>query len=232
MTTGTDVTDATDARGPIRAVFFDIGGVLTSGPWESFSRYERESDLPDGLIRKINSTNPDANAWTRFERGEVDTDGFAELFRAEALTMGFEVDPHAILASLRGETCVEMIEAVRFCRGRYKTAALTNNFVRSAATEREGISTMFDGLFDAMIESSKVGARKPDPRFYEMACQAVSVEPTEAVFLDDLGINLKPARAMGMHTIKVVDPAVAVAELYGVLGEAPEGWTAPVPEPA
>lgn len=222
-------SDAEDARGPIRAVFFDIGGVLTSGPWESFARYERESDLPDGLIRRINATNPDANAWARFERGEVDVDGFAELFRSEARSLGYDLDPHAILASLRGETCVEMVEAVRFCRGRYKTAALTNNFVPAGASEREGISSIFDGLFDAIIESSKTGVRKPDPRFYELACEAVSVEPAEAVFLDDLGVNLKPARAMGMVTIKVVDPVAAVAELYAVLGEAPPGWTPPDP---
>ena len=228
------MTERTDAepRGPIRAVFFDIGGVLTSGPWESFARYERESDLPDGLIRRINSTNPDANAWARFEKGEVDVAGFAEAFRAEALAMGFDLDPHAILASLRGETCVEMVEAARFCRSRYKTAALTNNFVPTGASERQGISGLFDGLFDAVIESSKVGLRKPDRRFYEMACATVAVEPTEAVFLDDLGINLKPARAMGMYTIKVVDPRDAVAELYSVLGVSPDGWTPPVTEPA
>lgn len=229
MTNGT----GSDRRAPIRAVFFDIGGVLTSGPWESFARYERQSDLPEGLIRRINSTNPDANAWARFEKGEVDVAGFAELFRAEARAMGYDVDPHAILASLGGETCVEMIEAVRFCASRYKTAALTNNFVPTgASSERPGISSLFDGLFDVILESSKVGVRKPDPRFYEMACAALSVAPSEAVFLDDLGINLKPARAMGMYTIKVADPRAAVAELYAVLGAAPEGWTPPVTEPA
>jgi len=222
----------TDGLRSIRAVLFDIGGVLTAGPWESFARYERERDLPDGLIRKINSTNPDTNAWARFEKGEVDVDTFAELFGAEAHAMGYEVDAHAILASLRGETSVEMVEAVRFCRGRYKTAALTNNFVPTGAAPRPGISSIFDGLFDVIIESSKVGVRKPDPRFYELACATLSVEPTEAVFLDDLGINLKPARAMGMVTIKVVDPRRAVAELYEVLGSAPAGWTPPVTEPA
>src|SRR5579862_9070 len=176
----------------IRAVLFDIGGVLTTGPWEGFARYERESDLPEGLIRRINSTNPDANAWARFERGEVDVEGFAELFRAEADALGFTVDAHAILASLGGETRPEMIEAARFCKERYKTAALTNNFVATEHTAREGVWGLFSELFDVIIESSKVGIRKPDPRFYELACSALEVAPDEAVFLDDLGVNLKP----------------------------------------
>ena len=73
-------------------------------------------------------------------------------------------------------------------------------------------------MFDVVIESSKVGVRKPDPRFYEIALDAVDVAPDDAVFLDDLGVNLKPARALGMTTIKVDDPAVALAELEAVVG--------------
>ncbi len=209
----------------IRAVLFDLGGVLTTGPFEGFARYEREAGLPAGLIRQINSTNPDTNAWARFERGEVDLAGFCELFAAEGRALGHEVDPMRVLAAIRGEVRPEMVEAVRFCRTRYKTAALTNNFAPSAqGPPREGTS-QFTELFDVVIESSRVGVRKPDPRFYRIACDAVGVEPHEAVFLDDLGINLKPARAMGMHTIKVVNGHQAVAELYGILGVAPEGWS-------
>jgi putative hydrolase of the HAD superfamily len=116
------------------------------------------------------------------------------------------------------------VEAVRFCRGRYKTAALTNNFVSNEAERRGDTLGLFGELFDVVIESSRVGVRKPDPRFYELACEALGVEPSESVFLDDLGINLKPARAMGMRTIKVRDGHQAVAELYEVLGVAPQGW--------
>jgi len=207
----------------IKAVLFDIGGVLTTGPFEGFARYEQDNGLPEGLIRKINSTDPDANAWAQFERGHVDVAGFAELFRAEARELGYDVDPHVILSMLRGETRPEVIDAVRFCKARFKTAALTNNFVAEEA-RRDGVWSLFDALFDVVIESSKVGVRKPDPRFYEMACEALEVRPADGVFLDDLGINLKPARAMGMHTIKVVTGHQAVADLYGVLGVAPEEW--------
>ena len=210
----------------IKAVLFDIGGVLTTGPFEGFAHYERERALPEGLIRRINSTDPDTNAWARFERGEVDFARFRELFEAEALALGHVVDARDVMAAMRGLPRPEMVEAVRFCKGRFKTAALTNNFV---ATDRErpaDTPAPFDGLFDVVIESSKVGVRKPDPRFYEMACRALDVEPAEAVFLDDLGINLKPARAMGMQTIKVASADQALRELYAVLGVAPAGWSA------
>lgn len=203
---------------------FDIGGVLTTGPFEGFAQYERERGLPDGLIRRINSTNPDTNAWAKFERGEVDFAGFCDLFHSEAKALGHAVDAQAVMASMRGLPRPEMVDAVRFCQGRYKTAALTNNFVATGRERQEDPPTFY-GLFDVVIESSKVGVRKPDPRFYEMACRALEVEAAEAVFLDDLGVNLKPARHLGMHTIKVVSGDQALRELYSVLGVAPEGWS-------
>jgi putative hydrolase of the HAD superfamily len=94
---------------------------------------------------------------------------------------------------------------------------LTNNFVRAEEEAEPRLHTLFD-LFDVVIESSRAGVRKPDPRFYEMACNELGIEPSEAVFLDDLGVNLKPARAMGMTTIKVEDPDRALAELEAVVG--------------
>jgi putative hydrolase of the HAD superfamily len=211
----------------IRAVFFDLGGVLTTGPFEGFARYERDHGLPEGLIRKMNATNSDDNAWARFERGQVDLAGFCELFEEEGRALGHEVDAMKVMASIRGEPRPEMLDAVRFCKTRFKIAALTNNFGSSDRDRREEANGggAFGDLFDVVIESSKVGVRKPDPRFYELACGVLEVEPSEAVFLDDLGVNLKPARAMGMHTIKVVDGRQAVAELYGVLGVSPEGWS-------
>ena len=208
---------------------FDLGGVLTTGPFEGFARYERERGLPQGLIRRINSTNPDANAWARFERGQVDLAGFCEIFEAEARDLGYEVDGQAVVSALASEIRPEMVEAVRFCKERFKTAALTNNFVGPDRQRSEELMSILEGLFDVVIESTKVGVRKPDPRFYEMACEALEVDPSEAVFLDDLGINLKPARQMGMHTIKFVSSPQALGELYSVLGVAPAGWE---PEPA
>jgi len=216
---------AVQVRPVIKAVLFDIGGVLTTGPFEGFAQYELERGLPDGLVRRINSTNPDSNAWAKFERGEVDFAGFCDLFQSEASALGHVVDAQEVMAAMRGLPRPDMVEAVRFCKGRFKTAALTNNFVATGRERRADTPALY-GLFDVVIESSKVGVRKPDPRFYEMACKALDVEPAEAVFLDDLGINLKPARHMGMHTIKVVSAEQALRELYSVLGVAPEGWSA------
>ena len=91
--------------------------------------------------------------------------------------------------------------------------------VAEPAVDGEGASLVeIHELFDEIIESSVVGVRKPEPRFYEIACERLGVDPSECVFLDDLGINLKPARAMGMQTIKVVDPDVALAELETIVG--------------
>jgi putative hydrolase of the HAD superfamily len=207
----------------IRAAFFDFGGVILSSPFEAFAAYEREAGLPADLIRSINATDPDTNAWARMERNEVSIDEFCELFEAEARAAGHEVDAREILGRLRGEVRPEMVEALRRCKERLKTACLTNNFVAPDVAHPDGRMDpeSFEGimdLFDVVVESSKAGCRKPDPRFYEIACELLEIEPAEAVFLDDLGINLKPAKAMGMTTIKVVDPADAIAELEGVVG--------------
>lgn len=202
---------------------FDFGGVISSGPFGAFADYERQRGLPEGLIRQLNSTNSDTNAWARFERGQVDFAQFCQLFESEARQLGHEIDAQAIMSSLGGELRPEMVDAIRFCHGRFKTACLTNNFVLAERAPSAEMAVIFD-LFDVVIESSKVGVRKPDPQFYEIACQALAVEPGESVFLDDLGINLKPARAMGMHTIKVISGSQALGELYSLLGVAPEGW--------
>lgn len=202
----------------VEAVLFDFGGVITSSPFEAFATYEVEAGLPVGTIRLLNATNPDENAWARLERNEVDRRGFAELFTSEAAALGFEVDAAQVLAVLHGQLRPEMVEAVRRCSARLTTALLTNNI------EPIGEGTHFleydevVGLFDVIVQSSMVGCRKPEPRFYEIACQQLGVEPSSCVFLDDLGINLKPARAMGMATIKVLDPAGALAELAALVG--------------
>jgi putative hydrolase of the HAD superfamily len=223
--------------GVIRAALFDFGGVIADGPFEAFAAYERQHALPDGLIRRINATNPDDNAWARLERNQVDVDGFAERFEAEARHLGFTVDGHQVLGLLTGSVTGEgapagrlrpaMVEAVRRCSERLVTGLLTNNFVPvdrigsgglgGPRLEADPVAEVL-ALFDGIVESSRVGVRKPDPRFYEIACALLEIEPSEAVFLDDLGINLKPARAMGMLTIKVGDPDEARAELEQVVG--------------
>ena len=202
----------------IGAVLFDFGGVLTSSPFEAFAAYEAEAGLPPDTIRRLNSTNPDDNAWARMERREVDEAGFCELFEAEAAALGLVVDARRVLAGLRGELRPAMVEALRRCSERLRTALLTNNLAPMAESAEAGAASGVVDLFDVVVESSVVGCRKPELRFYEIACEGLGVEPAACVFLADLGINLKPARAMGMTTVKVVDPDAAIAELEAVVG--------------
>jgi putative hydrolase of the HAD superfamily len=203
----------------IRAALFDFGGVILSSPFDAFASYEAANGLPPGFLRQVNATDPDTNAWAQLERGAVTLDQFGVLFAAEAAALGHEVDPSAVLRLLAGEVRPAMVEAVRRCADRMITGLLTNNFVAADGRgNRDDELGEVLGLFDAIIESSRVGVRKPDPLFYEIACTTLDIAPTEAVFLDDLGVNLKPARAMGMLTIKVTDPDVAIVELEEVLG--------------
>ncbi len=209
------------------AVFFDFGGVVLASPFEAFTSYECRVGLPPDAIRTINATNPDDNAWAHFERSAIGLDEFTRRFEAEALALGFRVDATEVLACLDGEVREPMVDLVRRCRDRATTALLTNNVVSMAASDLDGgagASRFAEALahFDVIVESSKVGVRKPDPRFYELACELAGVDPARVVFLDDLGINLKPARAMRMTTIKVgADYTVAIREVEQLLGLAP-----------
>jgi putative hydrolase of the HAD superfamily len=205
---------------PIRAVIFDIGGVIITSPFDSFARYEVDNGLPAGLLRRLNATDPDGNAWARLERGEVDLAGFAELYEAEARAAGHTIDGRAVLLLLSGEVRPAMVEAVRRCGERLRTALLTNNFPvpgDNGADPAAAMAALVD-LVDVVVESSRVGLRKPDPAIYHLVCDELGVTPDQTVFLDDLGVNLKPARALGMTTIKVVDPDEAIAELEAVVG--------------
>ena len=205
----------------ITAVLFDFGGVILSSPFDAFNVYEAEVGLAPDTIRRINATNPDVNAWARFERGELDPSGFVAVFEEEAAALGHTIDARRVLDALRGEVRPAMVEALRRIGERFATAMLTNNFRNpdGGSTHDPGgeLAAIYE-MFDEVIESSVVGVRKPERRFYEIACERLGVEPETCVFLDDLGVNLKPARAMGMTTIKVVDPDEALAELAAVLG--------------
>jgi putative hydrolase of the HAD superfamily len=205
----------------ISAVLFDFGGVILSSPFEAFNAYEAEVGLELDTIRTINATNPDVNAWARFERGELDPFGFIDVFEQEASVLGHRVDARRVLDALKGHVRPEMVEALRRCGEQLKTAMLTNNFRDpgggSSHDPASELGAIFE-MFDEVIESSVVGVRKPEPSFYTIACERLGVTPEECVFLDDLGINLKPAKAMGMTTIKVIDPAVALSELEAVVG--------------
>jgi putative hydrolase of the HAD superfamily len=205
----------------IRAALFDFGGVILTSPFDEFARYEREQGLPEDFLRWLNATNHHDNAWAKFERNEVSVDEFCDLYEAEARAAGHVIDARAVLQLLAGQIRPQMVEAVRRCKANLKTACLTNNTVSFDDFPAEARATGRDdviALFDVVVESSKTGVRKPERRFYEIACELLEIEPSEAVFLDDLGINLKPAREMGMTTIKVIDPDIAIAELEQVVG--------------
>ena len=209
---------------PIEATLWDIGGVLTSSPFEAFNRFEADHGLPTDFIRTVNSTNPRANAWARFEASQVSADEFDELFHAESTALGHPVSGKAVLELLSGETRPRMIAALARCKEHFKVGAITNNMksddARPAPRDPVRASAMEAAmaLFDMVVESSVEGIRKPDPAIYRLACERLGVAPAACVFLDDLGINLKPARAMGMHTIKVVDEDQAIRDLEEATG--------------
>ena len=206
----------------IRAVIFDFGGVFTSSPFEAFNRYERERGFPQDLIRRINSTNHLENAWARFERAEVDLNGFDTAFAAEAKAFGYDLPGRDVIPLLSGDVRPEMVEALRRIKARFKTGCITNNVPSMQAVGADRPDNLYRReiveMFDEMIESSKLGIRKPDPRIYELMCEKLGVAPEESVYLDDLGGNLKPARAMGMITIKVESGPQAITELEAVTG--------------
>lgn len=205
----------------IRAVLWDFGGVILSSPFEAFNRYETDRGLPLDHIRRVNATNPDGNAWALLERNDVTPAQFDDLFASESAALGHRVPGADVLALLSGDVRPQMVRALDLViKAGYRTACLTNNVVSSSTdpSPRHVEVAAIMARFDHVVESSKVGCRKPEPRFYEIACDLVGVGPDECIFLDDLGINLKPAAAMGMRTIKVGDPAVALNELSGHLG--------------
>ena len=204
-----------------RAVLFDFGGVIVSSPFESFNRYEREHGLPNNFIRSINSLDPHVNAWAKLERSEITYSAFDELFAIESENHGYRVSGADVLGLLAGELRLDMVHALDVLKSSgFIIACLTNNVISTQSampTKREETLKEVLARFDAVIESSMIGVRKPEPRFYEIACQSINVKPTECVFLDDLGINLKPAAAMGMTTIKVTTSEQALSELAHVL---------------
>jgi putative hydrolase of the HAD superfamily len=205
----------------IEAVIWDFGGVLTSSPFEAFARFEAERGLPADIIRRTNAANHLENAWAKFERAEVDIETFDRLFAAESLALGAEVRGRDVLPLLAGDLRPEMVEALKRVKATLKTGCITNNLPANAIGSAAGRTLYLAevmALFDHVIESAKIGLRKPDRRIYEMMTKALGVDPKCCVYLDDLGVNLKPARDMGMTTIKVASAAQALAELEAATG--------------
>ena len=208
----------------IKAIFWDFGGVITSSPFEAFNMFEKNNNLPSDFLRKVNSTNPDDNAWAKLERSEVNLEEFDLLFEEESNKLGHAVKGKEVIALLQGQIRPEMVNALQKIKGKLKQACLTNNIqsLKKETFEENNVSVSgkheeIMKLFDFVIESSKVNLRKPDPAFYKLACEKAEIEPFEAVFLDDLGINLKPAKILGMKTIKVIDSIDALQELQKLI---------------
>jgi len=208
----------------VEAVIWDFGGVFTTSPFEAFNRLEAERGLPKDLVRRVNSINPDTNAWALFERNEIDAAGFDALFLEESTALGHPLRGADVLPKLNGELRPRMVAALKACKAHFKVGCITNNVVsmhspgQSETQKSAGAMAQVMPLFDAIIESSKAGVRKPDPKIYLMMCELLAVKPENCIYLDDLGINCKPAAGLGMKAIKVVDVDQTLAELAGYTG--------------
>jgi putative hydrolase of the HAD superfamily len=206
--TGSRVSD-------LRGVLFDIGGVVSDSPLHEIARYERERGLPANAINRVVVTSGDTGAWSRLERGEVLLPDFPALFESDCRACGIEIDAGELMRRIAAAAVPrpKMLDAVSRLRAHgLRVAALTNNWRRDGGSER------LRDRFDAFVESCVVGLRKPDPRIYAVACEQLGLAPTEVVFLDDIGRNLKAARELGMTTIKVDDPDTALRELGALVG--------------
>ncbi len=206
-------------------VIFDFGGVITSSPFEAFNRLERERGLPHELIRRINATDPDDNAWALFERAEIDAAGFDTKFAEEARALGHQLRGEDVLSLLSGDIRPRMVHALDWLkRGGYHIGCITNNVPAgegagmSRTAEKAAKVAEIMARFDHVIESSKIGIRKPDPRIYQMMLDTLGKPAANCVYLDDLGINCKPAAALGIHAIKVTGEAQALDDLADALG--------------
>jgi len=208
----------------IEAVIWDFGGVFTSSPFEAFRRYEVRHGLPENFIRTVNSTNSDHNAWALFERAQLDAEGFDRRYLEESTLLGHPVRGADILPLLSGELRPRMVAALLTCKRHFKVGCITNNMPvgegPAMLSNAERVMQVRDIMqhFDVIIESSKTGIRKPSPRIYLMMCETLGVAPATCVYLDDLGINCKPAAQLGMTAIKVVSEQQTLNDLERVTG--------------
>ena len=209
---------------PLEAILWDFGGVLTTSPFEAFNRLEDSRGIPRDFIRTLNATNPDTNAWAQFESSAVSLEEFDILFAQESLAQGHEIRGKEVVSRLSGDLRPRMVEVLKTLKQHLKVACITNNVKAGQGPgmsrdrkRAETVNEVMD-LFDLIVESSVEGIRKPNPAIYELTCTRLNVEPANALFLDDLGINLKPARSMGMQTIKVLNEDQAIRDLAELTG--------------
>ena len=200
-----------------KAIIWDFGGVITSSPFEAFNNFEEANGLPKDIIRTINSENSDMNAWAQFESNSITIDEFNDLFLKEAKAKGFDIKGRDIIKLLKGSIRENMVSFLRELKSDFKLGCITNNVKPSSEENTDNETKEAMSIFDHVIESSIVGIRKPNPEIYMMSCDALNVSPDQCIYLDDLGINLKPARELGMTTIKVIQPEDAIQEVRNLL---------------
>ena len=200
-----------------KAIIWDFGGVITSSPFDAFNEFEEVNGLPKDIIRTINSENSDMNAWAQFESNSITIDQFNDLFLKEAKAKGFDIKGRDIIKLLKGSIRENMVSFLRELKSNFKLGCITNNVKPSSEENTDNETKEAMSIFDHVIESSIVGIRKPNPEIYMMSCDALNVSPDQCIYLDDLGINLKPARELGMTTIKVIQPEDAIQEVRNLL---------------
>ena len=200
-----------------KAIIWDFGGVITSSPFDAFNEFEEVNGLPKDIIRTINSENPDMNAWAQFESNSITIDQFNDLFLKEAKAKGFDIKGRDIIKLLKGSIRENMVSYLRELKSNFKLGCITNDVKPSSEENTDNETKEAMSIFDHVIESSIVGIRKPNPEIYMMSCDALNVSPDQCIYLDDLGINLKPARELGMTTIKVIQPEDAIQEVRNLL---------------
>ncbi len=209
---------------PYDAVLFDLGGVVLGSPLHAIADYERELGIPANFVNRVVASTAPHGGWARLERGELSMAEFYVAFEADCRDAGHEISAREMMNRMNEATKPRevMLEAItRLRTAGLRTAAVTNNWVvpEEVADENPaGAKSAVAELFDVFVESSVEGLRKPDPAIYELTCERLSVSPTACVFLDDIGSNLKSARAMGIATIKVDTPEAALRELEELIG--------------
>ena len=206
------------------SIFWDFGGVITSSPFEAFNLFEKENNVPLDFIRKVNSTNPFNNAWAQLEESKISLKEFDLLFAKESKQLGREILGREVLSLLQGTIRPRIVAAIKkFKELGFLQACLTNNFDSgdrdiSALDDKNDERLKIMDLFDFVIESKEVGVRKPSDEFYELALTITKAIPEKTIFLDDLGINLKPAKLLKISTIKVVSEQQALDDLSDLTG--------------
>ena len=189
-------------RNNIKFVLWDIGGVLTESPFKKFEIYEKSLSLPSGSIIKINSSNPYENAWAKLEKGLISTEEFSILFKEEAKSIGItNINIPKLLNCLKLKINTEMVALLKLLSKNYENICLTNNFKDVINVE---LKTIYDN-FTYIFESSKLNMRKPEKKIYKYVLNELNIQANQILYIDDLGINLKPAREIGFLTYKFVD---------------------------